>query len=176
MRTRLTLGTVSCAAILFTSTLAFAQAATDADKDFTKKAMEGGNAEVSLGQLAQQKSNSADVKHFGEKMVTDHGKLNQDMTPIAQSLGVNPPSGTEMGDKAEAAKLKMMSGDSFDKAYIKEMVEDHRKDLADFKKEAATTTDPQLKKAAQHGVTVISEHLRMAEKIAQDHGVDVASK
>lgn len=176
MRIRLILGTISCAAIMCATTMAVAQQATDADKDFTKKAMEGSNAEVALGQLAQQKSNSADVKHFGEKMVTDHGKMTRDMTPIAQSIGVNPPSGTGMGDKAEEGKLKMMSGDSFDKAYIKEMVEDHRKDLAAFKKEAASTADPQLKKAAEHGATVIGEHLRMAEKLAQDHNVDIASK
>ena len=176
MRIRLTLGTISCAAIMCASTMALAQKATDADKDFAKKAIEGSNAEIALGQLAQQKSSSEDVKHFGEKMVTDHGKLAHDMTPIAQSIGVNPPSGTGLADKAEEGKLKMMSGDSFDKAYIKEMVEDHRKDLAAFEKEAVTTTDPKLKKAAQHGVTVVSGHLRMAEKMAQDHNVDVASK
>jgi putative membrane protein len=175
MRIRKTLGVISCAAMLCAATATYAQSASDADKDFTKKAMEGGNGEVQLGTLAQQKSNSEDVKHFGETMVTDHGKMNADMAPIAKSLGVDPPTGTTMAAKAEEAKLKMMSGDSFDKAYIKAMVEDHREDLAEFKKVAATATDPQLKKAAQHGVTVISEHLRMAEKMAQDHNVDVAS-
>lgn len=176
MNARLILGTISCAAILGVGTLAMAQKATDADKDFTKTAMEGSNGEVTLGQLAEQKSNSADVKHFGEKMVTDHQKLNEDMTPVAQGMGITPPSGTSISDKAEEAKLKMMSGDSFDKAYIKEMVEDHRKDLAQFRKEAASAADPDLKKAAQHGVTVISEHLRMAEKLAQDHNVEVSEK
>jgi len=176
MNMRLTLGTVSCAAILCVATGSYAQKASDADKDFAKKAMEGGNAEIELGTLAQQKSMSADVKRFGEKMVTDHGKMNRDMTPIAQSLGVTPPTGTPMTAKAEEAKLKMMSGDSFDKAYIKEMVEDHRKDLAEFKKEAATANDPELKKAAEHGVRVISEHLQMAEKMAQSHNIDVASE
>src|SRR6185437_1182351 len=110
MNMRLTLGTISCAAMLCAATAAFAQKASDADKDFAKKAMEGGNAEIQLGKLAQQKSNSEDVKHFGEKMVTDHTKLNEDMAPIAQNLGVTPPTGTGMADKAEEAKLKMMSG------------------------------------------------------------------
>jgi putative membrane protein len=176
MNMRLTLGTISCAAMLCAATAAFAQKASDADKDFAKKAMEGGNAEIQLGKLAQQKSNSEDVKHFGEKMVTDHTKLNEDMAPIAQNLGVTPPTGTGMADKAEEAKLKMMSGDSFDKAYIKDMVEDHRKDLAEFKKEAASATNPELKKAAEHGAKVIGEHLQMAEKLAQSHNITVASK
>ena len=175
MKMRLILGTISCVAIWWAATASYAQKATDADKDFAKAAMEGGNAEVQLGTLAQQKSMSADVKHFGEMMVADHGKLNQDMAPIAQSLGVTPPTGTSMVAKAEEAKLKMMSGDSFDKAYIKDMVEDHRKDLAEFKKEAATATNPELRKAAEHGVKVVSEHLQMAEKMAQNHNIEVAS-
>jgi putative membrane protein len=173
MNKRLMFGKVSCAAMLCAATISLAQKASDADKDFVKDAMEGGNAEVQLGQMASQKSNSADVKHFGEKMMTDHGKMNQDMTPIAQSLGVTPPTGTPMSAKATEANLKMKSGDSFDKAYIEDMVKDHRKDLAEFKKEAATANDPELKKAAQQGTTVISEHLRMAEKLAQDHNVTV---
>jgi putative membrane protein len=149
---------------------------TSADKDFAKKAVEGGNAEVALGKLAQQKSNSADVKQFGQRMVTDHTKMNEEMTGIAQNLGVTPPSGTATADKAIEARLKSKSGDDFDKAYIEDMVKDHCKDLAEFKKEAASATDPQMKKAAAHGTTVISEHLRMAEDLAKSHNVDVASK
>ena len=42
------------------------------DQAFVKKALEGGDAEVQLGQLAQQKSQSPDVKQFGQKMVQDH--------------------------------------------------------------------------------------------------------
>jgi putative membrane protein len=174
VKMRLILGTISCAAALGAAAVCFAQNASHADKDFVEDAMEGGNAEVLFGQMAVQKSNSADVKHFGEMMMNDHGKMNRDMTPIAESLGMKPPTGTPMEAKATEANLKMKSGDSFDKAYIEDMVKDHRKDLAEFKKAAATATDPELRKAAQHGVTVISEHLRMAEKLAQDQSVNVA--
>lgn len=176
MRKRLILGTISCAAMICASAISFAQKASETDKNFVKDAMQGSNAEVQLGQLAQQKSNSADVKHFGEKMVADHGKMIQDMTAIALTLGVTPATGTPMTAKATEANLKMKSGDNFDKAYIEDMVRDHRKDLDEFKKEAATATDPQVKKAAEHGVAVISEHLSMAEKLAQDHNVSVATE
>jgi putative membrane protein len=176
MKKRLILGTISCAGILFATTIAVAQTATDADKDFAKKAMEGGNAEVQLGQLAQEKSSSMDVKNFGAKMVTDHSKLNEQMTAVAQNMGVKPETGTSMGDKGEMTKLKMKSGESFDKSYIEEMVKGHRETLAIFKKEAVSAADPQLKSLAGRAVPVISEHLRMAEKLAQNHNVNVASE
>ena len=58
------------------------------DKTFLRHAAEGGLAEVQLGQLAAQKASSAEVKVFGQKMVTDHTMLNNEMAPIADSMGV----------------------------------------------------------------------------------------
>src|SRR5690242_14937091 len=43
-----------------------------ADAKFVEKAAQGGLAEVQLGQLAQQKGQSDDVKNFGKRMVDDH--------------------------------------------------------------------------------------------------------
>src|SRR5260370_26469907 len=55
------------------------------DQSFVRKALEGGAAEVQLGQLVQQKSQSDDVKQFGQKMVEDHTQLgDQLMKPIFQ--------------------------------------------------------------------------------------------
>ena len=55
---------------------------------FLRKAAEGGFAEVKLGQLAAQKGSSDDVKAFGQKMVDDHAKLNNEMAQLADSMGV----------------------------------------------------------------------------------------
>jgi len=146
-----------------------------ADRAFVKKALEGGEAEIQLGQLAQQKSQSDDVKQFGQKMVQDHTQLGDQMKPIAQQLGVKPPDGPSKKDKELMAKLQALSGPQFDEAYIQAMVKDHKKDLNDFKDEAQTTQNPALKQATQQGSTVISQHLQAIEQIAQNHSV-TASK
>src|ERR1700756_2463128 len=96
------------------------------DKKFVRDALEGGNAEVQLGQLAVQKANSQDVKQFGQKMIDDHTKMGDQMRDVAQKEGINAAAGTTAKDKALEAKLKALSGDSFDKAYIEAMVKDHR--------------------------------------------------
>jgi putative membrane protein len=142
-----------------------------ADRAFVRKALEGGNAEVQLGQLAQQKSQSDDVKQFAQKMVDDHTQLGNQMKPIAQQLGVSEPKGPSKKDKELQAKLESLSGQQFDEAYIKAMVKDHKQDLREFKDEAQTTQDPNLKQAAQQGAGVISQHLQMIEQIAQSHNV-----
>ncbi len=149
--------------------------ASAADKTFARKALAGGMAEVELGQLAAQKANSEDVKQFGQKMADDHSKLNDQMKPVAAQLGVTPPDGIPAAEKALEAKLKMLSGEAFDKAYMKAMVKDHRQDLMEFKKEVATGKSSALKDAASQGQQVIAEHLKMAEDIAKKVGAGVTS-
>src|ERR1700761_9235028 len=125
-------------AALSASLAAHAQAAaSDDDKHFVEAALKGGMSEVDLGQLAVKKGNSEDVKQFGQKMVDDHTKLGDKMKTVAGDIGVTPPSVQSAGGLATKAKLEVLSGDSFDKAYISAMVKDHEDDLADFKTEAA---------------------------------------
>lgn len=145
--------------------------ASSSDKKFVVSALQGGNAEVKLGQLAAQKGSSEDVKQFGQKMVDDHTKLGDQMKQIAQQQGISAPEGLSGKDKALETKLNSLSGDEFDKAYIKAMVKDHQKDLSEFKKEASSGNDTSIKDAASQGAQVISEHLQMAEQMAQKHNV-----
>jgi putative membrane protein len=147
-----------------------------ADQAFVKKALEGGTAEVQLGQLAQQKSQSEDVKQFGRKMVEDHTQLGDQMKPIAQQLGVKEPKGPSKKDKQLMAKLEGLSGPQFDEAYIQAMVKDHKQDLKEFQNEAQNAQDPNVKQAAEQGAGVISQHLQMIHQIAQSHNVAVDGK
>lgn len=149
---------------------------TMVDKEFVRKALEGGTAEVQLGQLAQQKSQSDDVKQFGQKMVEDHTTLGNQIKPIAQQMGVKEPKGPSKKDKQLMAKLEALSGPQFDEAYIQAMVKDHKQDLKEFKNEAQSAQDPNVKQAAQQGTGVISQHLQLIEQIAQNHNVAVEGK
>ena len=141
------------------------------DKMFLRKAASGGMAEVQLGQLATQKAGAQDVKDFGQKMVTDHTALNNEMAPIAASLGVSSPKRLNREDQAEYDKLNALSGDDFDKEYVSLMVKDHHQDLREFRTEAASTSDPTLKAAVDKGSKVIYEHMTMIDKMAREKGI-----
>jgi putative membrane protein len=146
-----------------------------AEKAFITKALEGGAAEVQLGQLAQEKSQSNDVKQFGQKMVADHSQMaDKWLKPVAQKLGVSEPKGPSKKDKKEIAKLQGLSGDDFDREYITMMVKDHQQDLKDFNDEAQAAQDPNVKQIAQQGSNIISQHLQLIEQIAKSHNVAVA--
>src|SRR5205823_909236 len=64
---------------------------TGSDREFVRKAAEGGLAEVELGQLATQKASSPDVKQFGQRMVNDHTKANDELKEVAQKQGISIP-------------------------------------------------------------------------------------
>ncbi len=137
-----------------------------ADQKFMKQAAQGGQAEVELGQLAQQKAQSPDVKAFGQRMVNDHTKANDELKQVASQVGVTLPSQPDAKDQAEKARLEKMSGAQFDKAYMNYMVSDHKKDVADFQREAAHATDPAVKNFAQTTLPTLQSHLQEAESIA----------
>jgi putative membrane protein len=150
--------------------------ASPLDKMFVSKALQGGMAEVQLGQLTLQKSNNDQVKQFAQKMIDDHTRLGEQMKPVAQQLGVSEPKGISKKDKSTIEKLQGLSGSAYDEAYIKDMVKDHKQDLSEFQTEASSGQDQTVKDAATQGSKVIAQHLQMIQQIAKDQNVNMASK
>jgi putative membrane protein len=137
-----------------------------ADRKFMDKAAQGGMAEVELGQLAQQNGQSQEVKDFGKRMVDDHTKANDQLKQLAQQKGVALPTSLDAQDQATKDRLSKLQGAAFDKAYMKDMVTDHKKDVAEFKHESTAAHDPELKNWAGQTLPTLESHLQEAEKIA----------
>jgi len=141
-------------------------AVSGADKTFATEAAHGGLAEVQMGQLALQKATSPQVKEFAQHMVTDHTQANQDLMQLGKSENLNLPKQLDPKHKGEMDRLSAMSGTAFDAAYMQHMVQDHKKTVADFQKQAQSGSDPALKSFAQKYLPIIQQHLQMAETSA----------
>jgi putative membrane protein len=144
------------------------------DKEFVKKALEGNMAEVQMGQLALQKSSDDQVKQFAQRMVDDHGKMLDQLKPVAEQMGVKVTEGPSKGQMKSMDKMKGLSGDAFDQAYIKSMVKDHKNDDSEFKQEAQSTQNPQLKQVVMQSDQMIQSHLQQLQQIAQSKGTQKA--
>ena len=144
------------------------------DKAFVKKALEGNIGEIEMGKLALQKSSDDQVKQFAQRMVDDHGKMQDQLKPAAEQLGVKVPDGPSKGQMKSMDKMKALSGDAFDQAYIKDMVKDHKGDDSDFKLEAQSTQNPQLKQLVMQSDQTIESHLQQIEQIAKSKGTQKA--
>lgn len=143
------------------------------EKTFIKDAASGGMMEVQLGQMAQQKGSSQEVKDFGQRMVTDHGKANDELEAIVSKKGMKMPA--KMADKHKKVvdKLANLSGQDFDKKYAKEMVKDHQKDVAKFRKMSEKLKDPELKGWVDKTLPVLEQHLQHANDMAKKLGVEM---
>jgi putative membrane protein len=138
------------------------------DAEFIKKAAVGGMAEVKLGQLAQEKGSSQEVKDFGAKMVADHGKANDELKGIASAKGLEVPADLDAKNQAVYDRLSKLSGSEFDKAYVKDMVRDHKEDVSEFEHASKSLQDPELKGFAEKTLSVIKAHLEHAEQISSE--------
>ncbi len=134
-----------------------------ADRTFITKAAKDSMAEIELGRIAQQKAASEEVKRFAERMVADHGKASEELQKIAGGRGVTLPTEVDKGQKAHADKLQRLSGAEFDRAYMKHMVDDHRKAIAEFEKASKGAKDPEVKGFAESKLPALKEHLQMAQ-------------
>ena len=146
-------------------------AAPSPDSSFYKNAAEGGIAEVQLGNLAQEKSANPSVKDFGAMMVSDHTAADEKLQAIAASKNIRLPTSSSVGQTATKAKLEVLSGASFDKSYIADMIKDHQDDIAMFKKEAALGQDPDAKAYAIATLPTLEKHLKKIESIAAAAGI-----
>jgi putative membrane protein len=139
--------------------------AMTADSKFVMNAAMGGMAEVEMGRLAAQKGASDEVRQFGQRMVEDHSKANEQLTRVASPKGMTPPAALDAKHQAEMRKLSALSGDKFDKEYVKMMVGDHKKDVAEFQKEAGRGTDADIKAFAAATLPTLQQHLQMIQRI-----------
>jgi putative membrane protein len=143
----------------------YALAKDQPNQAFIKKAIEGNLAEVAVGQLAQQKGGSDDVKNFGRQLETDHSAANQKAMSVASSLSVTPPTEPDKQQKATYQKLSKLSGAAFDREFIKDMVADHKKDVAAYEREAKQQNDPAASYAGET-LPTLQSHLQTAQSLA----------
>jgi len=153
-----------------------ANGASLADQAFVSEIFESDKAEVDLGQLAQQKSQSQDVKQLGQRMAENRAKLDQQLKPLADKLDVKMPSKPSKKEREEIAKLETLSGPEFDQEYLKTVAKDNEKDVKSFETEATSATDPTLQQAAKVDGPVLAQHQKAVEQIAQSHNVELSEK
>ncbi len=150
---------------------AFAQGFSDKDKDYLKESTEGNLAEIKMAEMTLKTSKNADVRGFAQQMITDHRALIAGAKPVAAKAGVTPPASPSAKEDAIYLKLKVLTGDTYDKSYVKAMVEDHHEDLDKVKAENGSTANADMKKLTSHAENVIARHSKMIDALAAKMGV-----
>jgi len=138
------------------------------DRDFFDDVSQGGLLEVKLGQLVAKQGSSDEVKHFAQRMIDDHGKLNTRLADAARQMGLSVPPDLDKKHQEKLDKMAQLSGIKLDQEYMSAMVSDHKDDVKAFEKESKDGKDPTLRAFAASNLPALNEHLNMARQI-QDH-------
>ena len=148
-------------------TFAADAAAKGSPQGFLTKAAQGGLAEVELGKLARERASSDAVKQFADRMVADHGKANEELAALAQRKGVTVPAEPGAKHAALRTRLEKLTGAAFDRAYVAEMLKDHRTDVAEFRRQAQSASDPDVKEWTAKTLPTLEDHLRQIEQLSR---------
>src|SRR5499427_4601892 len=145
-------------------------ALTTSEKEFMANAARGGMMEVQLGNLAEQKASSNDVKQFGERMSTDHSQLGQKLQQLASNLNFTLPQELNPEQQNVVSRLEKLAGKAFDREYMREMVSDHVKDISEFERAASQATNADIKQFITEALPTLREHLKSAREISAKLG------
>ncbi|HJZ53927.1 MAG TPA: DUF4142 domain-containing protein [Gemmataceae bacterium] len=138
------------------------------DAVFVAKAASGGIHEVELGKLAATRAKREEVKKFAQKMVEDHGKANEELKKAAKEAGLNVPEKMNDEHQKEFDHFKDFKGADFDKEYLRHMLDDHEKDVAEFTRASKEAKNLQIREFATKTLPVVQEHLELVKKLVKE--------
>jgi putative membrane protein len=136
-----------------------------AEGDFVQRAAMDSRAEVELGNVAQQNASSDAVKQFGQRMVQDHSKASKELERLVSKKGIALSKTVDEEQRTDAVKFSKISGPNFDLAYMREMVDDHKKTLEEFQHQADSAQDPDVRSFAVNSLPNLQDHLRQAQEV-----------
>jgi len=140
---------------------------TASDYKFVTEAIQGGRMEVTLGQMAAKNAANLEVRKFGERMVQDHEKANTELADLIAKKGATLPEPSVKKEERMVDHLKSLTGPDFDRAYVKEMLSDHKKDVKEFQKQAEKADDAELKSWVSKTLPTLQEHLSIVQGLEQ---------
>jgi len=154
---------ISVATALAFATSPAALAQSKGGQQFLKKAIEGNLAEVQMGKLAQEMGTRDGVRSFGKQLEQDHAAANDKASAAASEAGLTPPTEPNKKQKAEYDRMSKLSGDKFDRTFVRHMVADHKKDIKEYQQEAKK--NDAASGYAKDALPTLEKHLQAAQSL-----------
>ncbi|HEV8453291.1 MAG TPA: DUF4142 domain-containing protein [Gemmatimonadales bacterium] len=145
------------------------------DLPFLREAAGANLLEIRLGQLALSKASNAAVKQFGERMVTDHTRLAQELNSMVSRNGIALQAALSPAHSATINRLQNLSGQQFDQAYMSLMIQDHQTDVSSFESQSRNADSPQVREFAARSLPVLQQHLTLAQQVGRQVNAEVAT-
>lgn len=137
------------------------------NQDFVTQASSGNMFEIAAGNLAVNQSTNANVKAFGNHMITDHGQTATEMAALAGKKGWTIPTTMSAKEQNNYDALAALTGTAFDKQFAQMMVTSHQETVALFQSAAGNNgvPDGDLQDFAAGKLPTLKGHLSDAQTL-----------
>jgi putative membrane protein len=154
------------ALIAVSAVWSLALAAEMRSSEFIGEAIEGNLFEVQAGELTQTKGARESVREFGAMLAKDHANALQKSQQAANAVGARIPTEPSATQRDILAALSKLSGDKFDRYFIKSMEDDHLRDVARYESQAKGS-DAVAKYAAET-LPRLRDHLKAVQGLQNE--------
>ena len=135
-------------------------------QEFIQHAYQNNLTEIQLGQLAQQKGQSQDIKQFGQQLAQNQQTLNDQITKLAADKNIQLSKQLDARHQKVLDHFQALAEGDFDKHFTGEQIMAHRRDVALYQSASQGNTDSDVKSFAQNSLPTLREQLQLAQKQA----------
>lgn len=140
------------------------------DREFLMDAAKGGMKEIAASEAAQKKATTTQAKEVAEMMVKDHTAMHEQVKALALKKNLTLPTSLDDDAMEDMNKLNELSGAGFDKAYLDQMVKDHKQTIENFEKASKDAKDTAVKALATAALPKLRHHLEMVQNTQSKTG------
>ncbi len=140
-----------------------ANRATAAEQSYVQSAQTINQAELTLGQLAQQRGSSNEVQQMARTMVERHSALSAQLADLARERAIATVTIPSTEDERIHDRLATLSGRSFDEAFEQAVADAHVRELALHRGELGSGDDTGLRGYAQARVSALEASMTQAK-------------
>jgi putative membrane protein len=142
-----------------------AEAPSQQDRDFLSYAAHDNQGEIRICLTAEKKAADPAVKAFARLMVDDHVQVESQLAAVVNGNGVSVPDDIGKDAQKTLSELEPLNGADFDRAFLKDQIEDHGKDIQRFTQEGHDTQDAAVRRFASLTIPVLQQHLALAQAV-----------
>jgi putative membrane protein len=137
-------------------------------ESFASQAAIIGKTEIELGQIALKNTKNENVRKYAERMVKDHSAADKKLKAIAAKENLQLPESLDQEHESLKMKLQGMTGEDFDREYVKAMAKGHDKAVALFESASQQPQMPaELKQFAVSALPTLEAHKEMAHSLQE---------
>lgn len=153
------------AALLASTGIGAAQAASLDDSGFIAKAQSDVLGQYALAALARGKASDASAKALANEVASNADKANAWLKHYAQSHNVSLTNKPTVRTDAQYGSLQGLKGSGFDSQFAQYINIDAQMELGDFQDAAASASDPAVKTFAKQQAAQLQKFSAAASKL-----------